>query len=107
MAFSEVVNRFGQPSLQHDNPFQTQRRFAGSMGGEAGEPVYEFPTLEQIRAHRKKQLMELHESYKRLTNPHEYKAGLTQKLWNLKKQMIGAVSTVNGQLGAQCFSFLL
>ena len=63
----------------------------------SGEPVYEFPSLERIRAHRRNQLTELHESYKRLTNPHEYKVGLTQKLWGLKKQMINAVSTFNGR----------
>ena len=63
----------------------------------AGEPVYEFPSLEQIRARRKSQLTELHESYKRLTNPHEYKVGLTQELWNLKERMITAVSVVGDQ----------
>jgi nicotinate phosphoribosyltransferase len=62
----------------------------------AGELVYEFPSLEQIRARRKNQLADLHESYKRLTNPHEYKVGLTQKLWTLKEQMIAAVSTAGG-----------
>ena len=63
----------------------------------AGELVYKFPSLEQIRAHRKNQLMDLHESYKRLTNPHEYKVGLTQKLWNLKEQMIAAVKTADNK----------
>ena len=58
----------------------------------AGELVYKFPSLEQIRAHRITQLNGLHESYKRLTNPHEYKVGLTQKLWSLKERMIAAVS---------------
>ena len=57
-----------------------------------GELVYQFPTLEQIRARRKSQLAELHESYKRLTNPHEYKVGLTKELWNLKESMIAAIS---------------
>ena len=60
----------------------------------AGERVYEFPSLEQIRAHRKSQLTELHESYKRLTNPHEYKVGLTQKLWSLKERMIADISNI-------------
>jgi hypothetical protein len=41
--------------------------------------------------------MDLHESYKRLTNPHEYKVGLTQKLWNLKEQMIAAVKTADNK----------
>ena len=61
-----------------------------------GEIVYEFPALEQIRARRMTQLAGLHESYKRLTNPHEYKVGLTQKLWSLKERMIAAVSTADG-----------
>jgi len=61
----------------------------------AGELAYEFPALEQIRAYRKNQLTELHESYKRLNNPHEYKVGLTQPLWSLKERMIAAVSTAD------------
>ena len=61
----------------------------------AGELAYEFPALEQIRAYRKNQLKELHESYKRLNNPHEYKVGLTQPLWSLKERMIAAVSTAD------------
>ena len=63
----------------------------------AGESVYEFPALEQIREHRKRQLTELHESYKRLTNPHEYKVGLTQELWNLKERMIATVSVAGSR----------
>ena len=53
-----------------------------------GEIVYKFPTLEQIRANRREQLSHLHESYKRLTNPHEYKVGLTHVLWQQKEQML-------------------
>ena len=63
----------------------------------AGKLVYDFPSLEQIRTHRKNQLTELHESYKRLTNPHEYKVGLTQKLWMLKEQMIAAVKMADNE----------
>ncbi|MDR0842096.1 MAG: nicotinate phosphoribosyltransferase, partial [Acidobacteriota bacterium] len=58
----------------------------------AGEPVYDFPSLEQIRRHRTRQLDELHESYKRLPNPHEYKVGLTHRLWDMKEKMIAAVA---------------
>ena len=54
----------------------------------AGKLVYSFPTLEQIRDHRKTELSLLHESHKRLHNPHEYKVGLTHKLWQQKEQMI-------------------
>jgi nicotinate phosphoribosyltransferase len=58
----------------------------------SGEEVYEFPSLEQIRNHRKEQLSHLHESHKRLHNPHEYKVGLTQTLWRQKKQMLDQAS---------------
>lgn len=55
---------------------------------ESGKVVYAFPTLEQIRDHRKEELSRLHETYKRLRNPHEYKVGLTQALWRKKEEML-------------------
>ena len=54
----------------------------------SGRILYEFPSLEQIRNHRKEQLTHLHESHKRLHNPHEYKVGLTYALWQKKEQML-------------------
>jgi nicotinate phosphoribosyltransferase len=54
----------------------------------SGDIVYEFPSIEQIRHHRKDDLMHLHESHRRLHNPHEYKVGLTYKLWQQKEQML-------------------
>jgi nicotinate phosphoribosyltransferase len=53
-----------------------------------GQLVYDFPSLEQIRDHRKQELSHLHESHKRLHNPHEYKVGLTHRLWQQKEQML-------------------
>jgi nicotinate phosphoribosyltransferase len=53
-----------------------------------GRVVYEFPSLDRIRARRVEQLSCLHESYRRLRNPHEYKVGLTHTLWQQKEQMI-------------------
>jgi len=55
---------------------------------ESGTIVYQFPSIDQIRDHRKKDLSRLHESHKRLHNPHEYKVGLTHVLWQQKEQMI-------------------
>ena len=55
---------------------------------EEGELVYRFPSLEEIRNHRRHQLAHLHESYKRLHRPHEYKVGLTETLWQEKEDMI-------------------
>jgi nicotinate phosphoribosyltransferase len=54
---------------------------------EAGESVYDFPSLTEIRAHRMDQLAHLHDSSRRLHMPHEYKVGLTHMLWRQKEQM--------------------
>ncbi len=53
-----------------------------------GEIVYDFPSLDEIRDRRKEELTRLHESHRRLHNPHEYKVGLTFGLWQLKEQML-------------------
>ncbi len=55
---------------------------------ENGEVVYAFPPLGQIRNRRKEQLSRLHPSHRRIDNPHEYKVGLTQKLWLQKERML-------------------
>jgi nicotinate phosphoribosyltransferase len=55
---------------------------------DSGHIVYAFPSLDQIKNHRKEQLAHLHESYKRLHNPHEYKVGLTHTLWKQKEHML-------------------
>jgi nicotinate phosphoribosyltransferase len=53
-----------------------------------GQLVYDFPSMEEIRTRRIDQLDHLHDSYKRLHNPHEYKVGLTFSLWQQKEQML-------------------
>lgn len=57
----------------------------------SGKLIYEFPSLEQIRNHRKEQLSLLHDSFKRLYNPHEYKVGLTEALLRQKERMIASL----------------
>jgi len=54
---------------------------------EGGEIVYDFPSLKEIRSRRIDQLAHLHDSYRRLHMPHEYKVGLTYTLWHQKEQM--------------------
>ncbi len=54
----------------------------------SGQKVGEFPSLDQIRSHRMDQLAHLHESHRRLHNPHEYKVGLTHVLWQQKENML-------------------
>lgn len=55
-----------------------------SAGGRVSDP----PSLEEIRTRRKQQLDHLHESYKRLRNPHEYKVGLSLQLWEQKERLL-------------------
>jgi nicotinate phosphoribosyltransferase len=58
----------------------------------SGKLIYAFPSLEHIRNHRKEQLSQLHESFKRLYNPHEYKVGLTDALLRQKERMIAELA---------------
>ena len=54
---------------------------------ENGRQVCDFPSLKEIRLRRADQLSTLHESYRRLNMPHEYKVGLTPALWRQKEMM--------------------
>ena len=53
-----------------------------------GRLVCDFPSMEEIRDRRAAELDRLDPSYKRLLNPHEYKVGLTLKLWRLKEELL-------------------
>jgi nicotinate phosphoribosyltransferase len=93
---SEIIGPHGALIVDPNNPLR--RKKVNSERGfdllesivKMGNVVYEFPSLEQIRSRRKKQLSQLHESYRRLHNPHEYKVGLTHKLWQVKERMLRA-----------------
>lgn len=54
----------------------------------SGELVYEMPTLEQIREHHKKEIEGMWEEVKRFTNPHNYYVDLSQKLWDIKNELL-------------------
>jgi len=53
-----------------------------------GRILHETPSIEQIRNRRNADLECLDSGVKRLTNPHIYHVSLSQKLWNLKQQLI-------------------
>ena len=53
-----------------------------------GQQVYELPTLEEIRAHCAQSLKEMWDEVRRFTNPHNYYVDLSEKLWNIKNDMI-------------------
>ena len=55
-----------------------------------GKLVYQLPTLEEIRAYCLQQVDALWDEVKRLDNPHVYYVDLSQKLWDIKQDMLRA-----------------
>ena len=55
---------------------------------ENGELVYELPSLTEIREHCAKELDTLWDEVKRFSNPHRYYVDLSQRLWDVKKDLI-------------------
>lgn len=53
-----------------------------------GKLVYTMPTLPQITAYHKKCLGEMWEQYRRIVQPHIYKVDLSQKLYDLKMELL-------------------
>ncbi|RPI00123.1 MAG: nicotinate phosphoribosyltransferase [Calditrichaeota bacterium] len=54
-----------------------------------GRCLVEFPSLTEIRQQRQQDIDKLDEGVKRLINPHIYHVSLTEKLYILKKKMLG------------------
>jgi len=57
-----------------------------------GKQVYETPTLEEVRNYCKKEVDSLWDEIKRLIYPHQYYVDLSQKLWDLKHDMLNNVN---------------
>ena len=53
-----------------------------------GELVYNVPSLEEIRAHCAAEIDGMWEEVRRFTNPHNYYVDLSEKLWQLKHDML-------------------
>ena len=53
-----------------------------------GKVVYDLPSLEEIRETRRKDIESLYPGVTRLMNPHLYHVSLTEKLWQLKQDLI-------------------
>ncbi|MCK5390848.1 MAG: nicotinate phosphoribosyltransferase [Deltaproteobacteria bacterium] len=56
-----------------------------------GRLVYNFPSIENIRSQREKDMDCLDTGIKRIVNPHIYHVSLSQELWNLKQGLIDSV----------------
>lgn len=53
-----------------------------------GRVLGDQPSIEDMRARRKRDVERLDAGVKRLVNPHIYHVSLTEKLWNLKQELI-------------------
>ncbi|MBO7311167.1 MAG: nicotinate phosphoribosyltransferase [Clostridia bacterium] len=53
-----------------------------------GELVYKLPTIEQIRERCKNEIEGMWDEVRRFSNPHNYYVDLSQKLWQIKHDMI-------------------
>ena len=53
-----------------------------------GKLVYNMPTLKDISENAKKELDTLWNEVKRIKNPHKYYVDLSQKLWDLKNELL-------------------
>lgn len=53
-----------------------------------GELVYKSPSLEEIAKYSKKQLGTIWDEVKRLRNPQKYYVDISQKLYDLKQEML-------------------
>jgi nicotinate phosphoribosyltransferase len=54
----------------------------------AGKIVYELPSIEDMRALRDRDLERLDSGVKRIMFPHIYHVSLTQRLWDLKQELV-------------------
>ena len=97
-AESEDLRTSGVLIVDPNNPLRRKRVDSGQRIEllnpivKSGKIVYQFPSIEQIRHHRKEDLFHLHESHRRLHNPHEYKVGLTHTLWQQKENMLNQLT---------------
>ncbi|MGN1036893.1 MAG: nicotinate phosphoribosyltransferase, partial [Ruminococcus sp.] len=53
-----------------------------------GECVYKLPAMPEIRQYCKEQLSLIWDEVKRFENPHEYYVDLSQKLWDIKNNLL-------------------
>ncbi|MBQ5754793.1 MAG: nicotinate phosphoribosyltransferase [Oscillospiraceae bacterium] len=61
-----------------------------------GERVYESPDIHQIKKFCKEQLATLWDEVKRFENPHGYYVDLSQKLWDIRHNLLRSLSKNDG-----------
>ncbi|MGM9683098.1 MAG: nicotinate phosphoribosyltransferase [Eubacteriales bacterium] len=54
----------------------------------SGELVYDIPALDEIRSHCAEEINGMWDEVRRFNNPHNYYVDLSQKLWDIKHEML-------------------
>jgi nicotinate phosphoribosyltransferase len=62
-----------------------------------GKLLYDFPTVEEIRKVRRRDLDSLDAGVKRLINPHLYHVSISQKMWDLRQSLISKITNNNNK----------
>jgi nicotinate phosphoribosyltransferase len=57
-----------------------------------GTPIYDFPSIDQIRKVRQRDRAALDQGVKRIINPHVYHVSLTNRLWKQKQELVAEVT---------------
>jgi nicotinate phosphoribosyltransferase len=73
-------------TLQHDDLAEVEPLMVDVL--KEGQLVYDLPSIEDMRQMREADLARLDPGVKRLMNPHTYHVSLTQRLWNLKQELM-------------------
>jgi nicotinate phosphoribosyltransferase len=55
---------------------------------ENGELIYELPSLDEIRRHCAEEMDTLWDEVKRFSNPHHYYVDLSQRLWDIRNELL-------------------
>lgn len=92
-AAGEIYHPFQQG--KHCNISEmTQECLTGKVM-EKGKPLKNSPDPKQIRDEVRKRIMRLPEEYQRFENPHIYKVGISEKLFQTREELIGRLNNTN------------
>lgn len=97
----EAVNEMEKIKLRHPTDHRKRRTFARNNIQKIeplltkiyknGEVTYDFPTIDDIRHVREKDLDYLDSGVKRLLDPHYYHVSITPTLWDEKQRLIDSL----------------
>ena len=60
-----------------------------------GKLVEKLPTLQETKQYLQLELKTLYDELKRFENPHDYYVDLSQKLWDLRNELIHKFKKIN------------